>query len=318
MGILIDPYMFELSDEKEIENNISFFLKMIKLCEERKICILFYKDMIERIHKREIQPFPIKMKSISDSDLKRTIMLVNNSFSHVLLNMIESVDIGQCKGNQEFKIRNDDRMEKNDIYFEMFVTLLIPCYSKETKIDEKILTGIKQSGKHIGDTFEIECSCSENSYTKKCIFTDVDDLISEKEKILNLLKEKKWDTKIVVPAEIGDHHNHVQADGKSFSKLSDLSFRNKKVLKLLQELGLKKVIFGSFSPQGGKKTGSVRICEVLHKEEHDIVKAKFIAETGFEIATDLYFPTDVGILLARYFQRERITYDNMNELLEKL
>ena len=61
MGILIDPYMFELSDEKEIENNIDFFRRIIKLSEEHRICIVFYKDMIQRIHNREIQPFPIKL-----------------------------------------------------------------------------------------------------------------------------------------------------------------------------------------------------------------------------------------------------------------
>lgn len=122
----------------------------------------------------------------------------------------------------------------------------------------------------------------------------------------------------VVPAEIGDHHNHVQANAKGFSKLDDLSFKNKQVLKLLQELGLKKVIFGSFFQQAGKKIGSVRICEVLQKEKQDIIKAKFIAETEYEIATDLYFSEGVGTLLFRYFKEDRITYDNMNELLEKL
>ena len=31
MSVLIDPYMFELSDEREIRNNISFFTKVIKI-----------------------------------------------------------------------------------------------------------------------------------------------------------------------------------------------------------------------------------------------------------------------------------------------
>lgn len=35
MSVLIDPYMFELSDTQEIKNNISFFLKMIKLCTKK-------------------------------------------------------------------------------------------------------------------------------------------------------------------------------------------------------------------------------------------------------------------------------------------
>ena len=322
MGILIDPYMFELSDEKEIENNIDFFRRIIKLSEEHRICIVFYKDMIQRIHNREIQPFPIKLKDISDKDLKSTIMQVNRSFSHILLNMIESVESDECNGNQEFKIYDDDDIEKDSVYFEMFITLLIPCYSQIIGIDNKILTGNKKDGKHIGDTFRIDCSCDGSSYTKKCIFSGVEEMIPEKERVLETLRKRKkmpdFLINDMIPAELGSHHNHVQADGKGFNVLMDLSFKNKKVLKLLQELGLKKIIFGNFTPQGGKEVGSIRICDVFQEEEHDIVRTKFIAETEFEIVTDLYFPKEVGILLKRYFQKERIVYWNMNELIEKM
>lgn len=58
--------------------------------------------------------------------------------------------------------------------------------------------------------------------------------------------------------------------------------------------------------------------DIEQKDSQDIIKAKFIAETGFEIVTDLYFPKDVGRLLFVYFQKERITYQKMNELLDKL
>ena len=80
----------------------------------------------------------------------------------------------------------------------------------------------------------------------------------------------------------------------------------------------KKIIFGRFLAQGGKLTGSIKIYDIEPKDTQDIIKAKFIAETGFEIVTDLYFPKDIGMLLFKYFQKERITYQNMSELLEKL
>lgn len=320
MGTLIDPYMFELSDEKEIESNIPFFQKMIKLCNEKKLCIFFYKDMINRINKRGIQPFPIKLEDISDRDLKRTILQINSSFNHALLPMLEYIDIAECDGNQQFKIYNENDMENDGNYFEMFFTLLIPCYLKTVKIEDKILTGNKKTGKHIGDTFRIECSCDQNKYIKDCIFSGLEEFVSEKEKIVDSLKKKKVTGEIQVikniPAELGDHHNHVQT--KKFKTLNDLTLKNKKVLNLLQEIGLKKIIFGSFAPLDGKQIGTIKICNVEQKDTQDIIKTKFIAETGFQIETDLYFPKDVGVLLFKYFQREQIAYRNMNELLDKL
>lgn len=319
MGTLIDPYMFDLSDEEEIKNNISFFEKIINLCNEKRLSILLYKDMISRISNREIQPFPIKLENISDKDLKETIIQLNRSFSYALLRMFESIDIAECTGNQEFKIYDGNEIEKDDNYFEMFVTLLLPCYLKTVEIEDIILTGNKKSGKQIGDRFRIECDCSQGSYTKNCIFSGIEELTSEKEKILDLLREKKTNGEICItssiPAELGNHHDHVQA--KSFSTLNDLTFKNKRVLKLFREVGLKKIIFGRFLAQGGKLTGSIKIYDIEQKDTQDIIKAKFIAETGFEIVTDLYFPKDIGMLLFKYFQKERITYQNMSELLEK-
>ena len=53
MSVLIDPYMFELSDTQEIKNNISFFMKMLKLCnksdDDEKLRIAIYKGMLKRI-----------------------------------------------------------------------------------------------------------------------------------------------------------------------------------------------------------------------------------------------------------------------------
>ncbi len=326
MSVLIDPYMFKLSDTHEIKNNISFFLKMIKLCTKsdngKRLCIMIYKGMIDKIRERTIQPFPINIQEIIDYDLKNTILQINQSFNHALLDSIESIDIDECCGEQEFQIFDENRIVEDDYYYEMFCTLLIPCYSKQVKIDDRILTGIKKDGRHIGDSFQIQCGCSEYNYIKQCVFSAIDEFISDEEKVMEFLKEKRRKKEIPIVdsvlAEMGDHHNHVQADGKKFSTLNELSVKNKKVLKLLQKLGLFRIIFGRFTSQGVKAVGTMSIYSVDKKITQDIVTVKFNAETGFQIITDLYFPKEIGQLLHDYFKKEQITYQNMSELIDKI
>lgn len=278
--------------------------------------------MIDKICQRTIQPFPINIQAIADSDLKNTILQINKSFNHALLESIESIDIDECCGEQEFEIINENGISEDDNYYEMFCTLLIPCYSKQADIDDKILTGNKKAGRHIGDNFQIQCRCSECNYIKQCVFSGIDELIPDKEKVIESLKEKKKKKEILivdnVSAEIGDHHNHVQEDGKKFSTLNELSAKNKRVLKLLQKLGLFKIIFGRFTSKGVKAAGTMSIYSVNKKNTQDIVTVKFNAETGFQIITDLYFPKGIGQLLDDYFKKNQITYQNMSELVDKM
>ncbi len=326
MSVLIDPYMFELSDAQEIKNNISFFLKMIKLCTKsdygQGLRILLYKGIIEKIYQRAIQPFPINIHTIVDPDLRKTILQINKSFNYALLESIESIDIDECSGRQEFEIIDEYGLKEDDNYYEMFCTLLIPCYLKYIDIDDKILTGIKKDGGHIGDDFHILCSCSRYEYKKHCVFSEIDEFISEDAKVIEELKEKKKKGEIFVTnrvsAEMGEHHNHVQADGKRFCTLNELSFKNKKVLKLLQELGLSKIVFGRFTSKGVKAIGTMNIYCVDEKDTQDIVTVKFNAETEFQLLTDLYFPKGVGKLLYNYFKTNQMTYHNVNELIDKI
>ena len=326
MSVLIDPYMFELSDAQEIKNNISFFMKMLKLCnksdDDEKLRIAIYKGMLKRICQRTIQPFPINIQAITDSDLKNTILQINKSFNHALLESIESIDIDECSGEQEFKIIDENGIAEDDSYYEMFCMLLIPCYSKHEDIDDRILTGIKKDGRQIGDHFQIQCSCFDYNYIKQCMFSGIDEFISDKEKVIEFLKEKKRKKEItivdIVSAEIGEHHNHVQADGKKFSTLSELSIKNKKVLKLFQNLGLFRIVFGRFTSQGVKAAGTMTIYSISKKNTQDIVTVKFNAETGFQIITDLYFPKGIGQSLQDYFKKNQITYKNMSELVDKI
>ena len=151
MNVLIDPYMFELTDEQEIRDNISFFLKIIKLSsvpeKEKCLRIALYKGMVDRIQSRSIQPFPIQISKIEDRDLKSIILQINQSFSNILLESIESIDIDGCDGDQAFLV--DGEEVTDDKYYELFSTLLVPCYLNNLFLDQRILTGKKSEGKHI-------------------------------------------------------------------------------------------------------------------------------------------------------------------------
>jgi hypothetical protein len=326
MSVLIDPYMFELSNEQEIRDNITFFMNVIKIVsypeKSKRISIAIYSGMIEKIQKRAIQPFPIQLSMIQDKDLKSTIMQLNNSFSNALIRFVENIDIDECVGNQEFVVRNDEKMPEDDYYFELLSTLLVPCYSETVDLDSKILTGNKENGKQIGDTFELVCNCDTREYQKKCSFVSVNDLVSDKDKVIQELKQKKKKGGIpvstIVTASIGSHHNHVQANRKKFSELDELSSQNKIVLRLLKELGLFRIIFGRFTPNGVKAIGTMSIQNVDSKDSQDIVTVNFSAETQMVIETFLYFPKGIGELLKRYFKSEQLTYQSVENMIEKI
>ena len=76
MNVLIDPYMFELSDEQEIYNNIGFFRKIIKMCENQnhEHTIALYEGICDNLANMAFQPFPIQLNTIRDRDLKSVIM----------------------------------------------------------------------------------------------------------------------------------------------------------------------------------------------------------------------------------------------------
>lgn len=326
MSVLIDPYMFELSNEQEIRDNITFFMNVIKIAsypeKSKRISIAVYSGMIEKMQKRAIQPFPIQLSMIQDKDLKSTIMQLNNSFSNALIRFVENIDIDECVGNQEFVVHNDEKMSEDDHYFELLSTLLVPCYSETVDLDSKILTGNKENGKQIGDTFELVCNCDTREYQKTCSFISVDDLVSDKDKVIQELKQKKKKGGIpvstIVTASIGSHHNHVQANRKKFSELDELSSQNKIVLRLLKELGLFRIIFGKFTPNGVKAIGTMSIQNVDSKDSQDIVTVNFSAETQMVIETFLYFPKGIGELLKRYFKSEQLTYQSVENMIEKI
>ena len=277
--------------------------------------------MIEKIENRPIQPFPIKLQDIQDKELKSIILQINASFVKTLIKDIEKLDIDECSGNQDFFVE-DSEFADDESYYELLCTLLIPCYSKTTTVDERILTGYKTDGKSMGYNFEITCSCVSDQYCKKCRFVDIDEFISDKDKAIEEFRNMKKSGNIKytdnIPAVIGDHHNHIQADRKKFKYLNELSTKNKSVLVLLKKIGLSKVIFGAFVPKGNRAVGTMSIVSVDEKETQDILTVKFTAETDMICETQLYFPKGVGKILDKYFNSEQLTYKSVTELIEKI
>ena len=48
-NVLIDPTMLMLNDDKEIEDNIDFFRKVISLSNSRQISVCLYKEILDQI-----------------------------------------------------------------------------------------------------------------------------------------------------------------------------------------------------------------------------------------------------------------------------
>lgn len=333
MSFLIDPYMFELTEESEIKDNIQFFQSIINLCVDHRdpnngISLVLYKGILNRMNERELQPFPINLGKINDSELKQILLQINNSFSNVLLNYIDEVELDDCPGEQSFSVSGtngeDERIKEDEHYFEMLYTLLIPCYRNNVNIDNQILTGYKKRGKQIGDSFTISCKCEAQTYSNQYIFVGIDSLIHLSDKLLKKLKQLKNESKIPIVERVrastnGDHHNLVSSDGKRFQYLEQLSLKNKRVLQLLKCLGLYEVKFGRIETSQKKATtGFMSIINIEENKTQDILNVHFYSETGRTITTALYFPKGVGRIIHDYFDRKQLTYQNVKTLLENL
>lgn len=332
MSVMIDPYMFEMSEEQEIQNNLHFFRMIIKLCTNtdphKRLSVILYKGILDRMNQRYPQLFPIRLENITDSDLKQTLLQLNMSFNNVLLKNIEEVEFDICEGEQNFLVLGDRKeanaFKEDDHYYEMLYTLLIPCYKHEISIDDRIITGEKRGGKQIGDKFEILCNCSVHEYIKSCRFVGIDEFIPLQEKLINELKVMRKNNKISIaeriPATInGDHHVHVCSGGRRFNYLDQLSLKNRIVLQQLRVFGLYEIKFSDFRSEPGKIVGNMSIQDLEEREVSDILNVRFFAETGFTVITALYFPKGVGKIIHQYFNNDKrqLTYQNVNHLVER-
>lgn len=311
--VLIDPRMFMLQNEEAAKENIDFFRYIISLSNTGQISVCLYKEILDQLNNREINPFPININEIKDLEFKAALLQLNYSFVRTILNNHFLLDIDDCEGTQEFVTSRSD-LEKTNEYYALFGMLLTPCYSKQ-ELSDKILIGKLNDGIIQGEQLEIECSCGEKQYKKKFLWTSPEELLSErqhaKEGLRKLLRK---DGLYVESPETkkGQHHNKIQKD--DFNSYSELCAKNKRVLNYLRYFGLCKIIFADFSPDTTYEYGAIKIINVEETSDWDIVVGWLYGCLDFRVKVNLYFPKGIGGLLNKYFDGEMLQKE-VHELL---
>lgn len=315
-NVLIDPTMLMLNDDKEIEDNIDFFRKVISLSNSRQISVCLYKEILDQIMNRQVCPFPININDIKDKKLKEQILLINDAFNNSIMNNYLEIDIDECTGKQDFQTSRKDLEILNE-YFALFSMLLTPCYSEHV-ISEKILVGNKKYGMQRGEHVSITCNCEGGEYNKLCLWAHPDDFLNEQQKALEKLR------KCIAAGNLynkspevkkGDHHNHIQND--DFNCYEELSARNKRVLNYLRYLGLYRINFMNFSPDESCEIGTIKISKIKKTSDSDIIIGWLYGCVGFKIVVELYFPKGIGSALNEYVDGE-LSRMKMEELRTEL
>lgn len=312
MNIIVDPYMLELEDENEIRDNLSFFRVLFLLCKDKRINLVLYKELVEKMLTREVKPFPIYMGQIKDNSLRNTIQLINSSFVNFVMSSISALDIESCSGDQNFEVesdvtRVDECLQNDEKYYELLSVLLQPCYNKKLIISDCIITGKKERGLLAGDSFLLKCQCSCTSTKVKYYFGLIEEIADEEDKAylsLDHMISTGMVPFVLSPVIVrGDHHNKLQKNS-DFTTYEGLSRVNKAVISVLRKFGLSKIIFGKFHEDSSRAQGSINVYDVQTTDSNDIVKGWLFAETGFKNHVDLYFPKGVGKNLKIYLKGE--------------
>lgn len=296
--VIIDPHMFEINACEEVDSALDFFRKIVVLCKHKIITIGVYKTLYNDIISRETNPFPIALREYKNPEQKKKILDFNKLFIENIMPNLESLDIEECLGTQDFE-SNYTELEENNLYYEMFAVLLRKCYFPDI-VEEKIIICEKNTYLSANKMLNIRCEC-ERQFEKVFHICSVDSFLPNKligrENLLLRLREicGKQQEKIYVDApEVvrGDHHNLLQK--KEISVVTDLSRKNKRVLALLRYFGLKKVVFERYWQETKHKSGDIYKCKLKSEMTHDIVKGQLYGELGYVFEVSLYFPIDVG------------------------
>lgn len=319
-NLLIDPYMFYLSDEHVIKNNLWFFEKIIQLCNTKKITVILYQGLLEKIQNQQIQPFPIALNEIKNSQLKNQILILNNDFIHVLSNGIIGADINACNGHQNFA--DSEKLSEDDEYFELLSVILKTCYDEDFELEPYILIGGIGDRIKAGCSVEIECKCEQvECFRRKFEWCDPRKFEDEKDKAFDYLKDAYGKNRIkyqeAPQVKRADHHNPIQRENKKIEKYSDLSMKNRRVISLLRYFGLKKIILTDFHNDSSSATGTIKADRVEQGQKVDNVTGILFCETGMISGIEMHFPSGVGTALHTYIG-DWFTYEKVEQLKSKL
>lgn len=319
-SILIDPRMFQIQDEREIENNLSFFRDVIALLENGKFSIVLYNDLYSRILQRDSNPFPISSKRISNEELKNETSLINNQFYNTILNNIRPIEIDDCEGDQSFSANPD--LKSYDEFLELYCVMLGNCYRKEIQLDQYVLCGflnyeLYTPSVNISEvTLECNC-CSGKSFRQVFLWKTPDffcDTTPDYKKTIHKMIEDTVDLYVETPETIrADHHCPFQ--NKSIKNYNDISARNKQVISLLRFFGLKKIIFKEFHQESKKQVGTLLVNNIEKTDTQDILTCWLYCENKFKTEVQLYFGLHMGEMLAKMFNNE-MTYQKVRNLKE--
>lgn len=315
-NVLIDPKMFAIQTEDAARKNIDFFRNIIELNNSGRISVCLYKEIIDQLSTREINPFPINIADVRDSRFKEALLQLNSSFARTIMSNYVLVDIDECKGLQEFETNRKD-LEKTNEYYAFFEMLLTPCYSEE-KLSDKVLVGKTDEGIIQGERVKVECKCENYHYIKEFLWISPCDYLSEQQKAKEDLRKLTIGKDLYVKSpevKKGKHHNHIQKD--DFNCYEELAAKNKRVFNYLRSLGLCKIIFTEFSPDTRYEYGAIKITSIEETLDSDIVEGWLYACLDFRIKVKLYFPKEIGVALSRYSNGELLRKE-MEELIISL
>ena len=302
MNIIIDPYMFEIEDENEIRDNISFFHVLIYLCTIGRINVFLYKELIEKMLARDVKPFPIYIGQVKDGDLRCKIQILNKAFVSTIMNNIKSLDLEECGGEQDFEVNGpqsdvNEFIKGDEKYYELLSILLHSCYNRTSDLSQCILTGRILKGRNIGDRFILTCKCLHNKFEKEYRFGSIEEFEKVEDRAYLKLNQTVLEQRFsFVPSPVivrGDHHNKLQ-NNSDFTTFEGLSRTNKSVLLLLRKFGLSKIVFGEFHVDSSRAKGTIITYDVQFTDDNEIVKGWLFAETGYKHHIDMYFPKGVG------------------------
>ena len=320
-SILIDPRMFQIKDESEIKNNLSFFQEVIDLLKEKRFSIVLYNDLYTRILQRDNNPFPISCHSISDEELKAKTLLINDQFYKTILNSIQPFEIENCDGDQSFTV--DPDLKTYEEFLELYCVMLGNCYRKDSTLEPYVLCGLLTYDLYTPSinisTVKIDCKCcsgksfSENfEWKSPDFFFDKDS--GYKIKIQEII-EVTSDLYVKEPETVRADHHCPFNNNKPIKSYNDISALNKQVLALLRHFGLKKIIFKEFHEETKKPIGTLVVRKIENTDTQDILTCWLFCEKQFKTEVQLYFVPQMGELLTKLFENE-MTYQKVRELKE--
>lgn len=321
--VLIDPYMFTISDLEDVKNNIVFFQNIITLSSEKIIKVYMDSECQTKLMTFNYCPFQINDELLnSDRRLKIEVTLLRNLFMKFLSSIV-ILDPGiccnyeVCCGNLQL-IPNFDYY-KYDQYFSIFHLILLVCCDKEKELDNYFLIGNHYKLFNMNDSIKLICSCKIKSFEKEITWVSDSIFIDDKVKIINLIKKYRKSSPIeyIEKPEVvrNDHHCPYQAN-QPINYFSDIRWKNKQLLVELRKLNLIKVHLLDY-----RCSSKYLVGEILLKEIHNYnITCTIQFDDGYMVNAVLYFPSELSTILYEYFKLfdNLVTKKSINYLLSEL